>query len=1427
MENIRESERSLRRFARANIGTAYAEVAKARRSKFGEEARGLTRYLTNLSTDPSMVIQFDRFSVVDAALALAKSYASSEKAQQEDASSYIYSMVSYLINGEIYSDAMVGGDIALGGISLEKLQGSPATIARLLVDPDFRLMVYSPDGRVELSQEVLIGKAMASESDLWDWLEKHPRVAMSLRISSMRNQINNKTGFSYKISTMDLEQSIKTTALMTQRAKIEEKALKTLADRPGFYAMVAITAKMTGMKRAQLRDKMIDDVDLVIELLRGMHSWRNNTLSFVEEMARAQSLDWDAIEDAYQRGEDANRAFAGNEPGSTSIEDARPSDIRFTGDYQLGQIFHRLAEDLQKYSELLDDAGIPRLESVTPQQAAELFHLDDKETRRAYFDVIQTMSGAKTAQSTSVNGAMSKLWSGLMILAGANPEPCLAPTPDPITTEEFATSWIDHVGRKAVILDDSGEPQLLAINEVTAPRIMALSGPDGVVIEDPAMCTNILCACKRHATADASTNFGPNQTSALGRFLTIIRSLSTEGLNLKVKTVGDDGTDSIAKFDVTEIMKTGVDVEKIANGIYREHEDPMDGLAAARRYVAGVMKDAFTSMKYGDEMSLDDLVNVAQIIVRPAVTVEGEPPAIMVMQLGHVNSIISNELSRFGPDLDMDDIIAIASSVLDTAAVDAALDVESLLAGVRIPTLMKNRPGITDQRMSATERSLRLMYEIQKVADTISVVSGEMADLGKTVFDPLGGATRAKLNDLVKGSAKKSAWELDRFESKLSDDFEAALVAWDDVTHPPESDDWSFGADREGGPRITGVFTSAGKRRVAMAIGPQNAWIISSRYEDVADAIVKAYELGVTILLSGELDSDTWDKVYERTGGGLDRHQGVDKSLDGQKRLVVNTFDIRLNGGSTAGRDGSFDVAQFKADPAGLGFFAESVANEFGLSDAEFAACRSWVEKIKVNRTGEYRMKLSTMFGNLLGQRELIDVGKDGEMPYASVMDGFEIAQFIVGPVSRQEMIPVDLGVDVGPDSPVATRLEESFTRYLSRLDEIDPKTGLLPNGRPDEIIGWVAAAWGDETRYHPIRVYEADNSSGAPESFDIKGVVFDTDRQELVIDWAHGGTMEGRAFKLFEDLYSADKFIARPRTIDDIKLDDGTALSGMVARQSTLSRRGFMKRNQLMMTLMYKARTEPFGYNLADDKYGALIAHPELKEKLRTGTAMISDWTDENGEYQDLEFFPGEPGMNTFANHIARECIKFAINPTNFFASRFFTDITIPKIDGEGRRVDETVDEDWVPSNVWFNYQVLFDDNEFFQGQLMAFMHKLMPTLCPPGYEDIGGTLFNSDLKLLVPVTYTDIDGKKVTVKQWLDVYGGFHFFDEHYTGHSNSGATVKTYGPSTVNTLSASRPMSIDEINMLRGWSKMAVPQADTYHPIIGLADSDEDAF
>ena len=356
--------------------------------------------------------------------------------------------------------------------------------------------------------------------------------------------------------------------------------------------------------------------------------------------------------------------------------------------------------------------------------------------------------------------------------------------------------------------------------------------------------------------------------------------------------------------------------------------------------------------------------------------------------------------------------------------------------------------------------------------------------------------------------------------------------------------------------------------------------------------------------------------------------------------------------------------------------------------------------------------------------------------------------------------INFDMGTTFAYEDQVTDQLfVEQVYRFRNRVgmdEEAFSKRGWLDSVAPNEIAAMVRTEVGGVAYYHPVRPYETANKSGAPAEINIQSIGFDDATGKIQVNWVYEGDMRGKSFKIFEDDNASVKMIARPDSVPDMLMQDGTQIAGMTARASTATRRMYMRNQQKMLTLIYKARMSPWGYNLGEIE-SMLIKEPELKQILVDGTPSYSVWADAVANRQIQ--FTDDAQMNNLLNYFASRCVNYGIDPTIFFASHH-----------NGK-----------PNYEWFNYQLVLKSDREFRSTFMSLMHLLtkdnpLGPICPDGLNDTSDrpTLFDRNLQVLRPVLRED---GSIRGYERVDMFGGWHFLDTHVYGFHASGTNSKSY--------------------------------------------------
>lgn len=486
---VQASRDLMDRYAKTSYQHCVDNVDEAIKEHAGQGA--LMPFLKTVAASGTVLNSFQPWMMVDAILSnLERTYKSSEKNSQEAVVSYLYVAVSTLINGGVFSDLAVGADFGLDEIAADRFQRTPRILAKLLSDPDFSITVYDGTGDVVLNQAKLLENqdGADTEAKIWSWMKAHPRAAMSLRKHAVRNGVDKKTGFSHPTATANLSDTITQVNTVKNHVNYARNiALSELADHPGFYAMVSLSTKISGMKRYQLRDKTIKTVDKMLDTILYLAKTPGVSVdALVRQAFTDAGYDMDKITEVLAEG---NRQ-------ETDISVAPSEDVRDTREYHLGQLYEKLSADLSKYVELvgslpdIKDRSAGRLNAKN-HGLSELLQLKDEGALRSYFDTIQVMSSAKTQVSTSINGGESRRNAVLMILAGYTSPDCGNEEGRivlDVTT--FEQEWQKYDGYKAF---DPATGRNIPIDEVSYGEIIGLSRDGSVVIENPAACLDPLC----------------------------------------------------------------------------------------------------------------------------------------------------------------------------------------------------------------------------------------------------------------------------------------------------------------------------------------------------------------------------------------------------------------------------------------------------------------------------------------------------------------------------------------------------------------------------------------------------------------------------------------------------------------------------------------------------------------------------------------------------------------------------------------------------------------------------------------------------------------------------------------------------------------------------------------------------------------------
>lgn len=1161
LRTFKQSNSKVDAMANKSLKSASESIAKARKN-LGNPNKELNDYLTNLNTNKAEAFVLDRGAYIDALHSIKDATsASSEKASQEWAMNVVYSIMSYKRNGGLYSDLTVADDFYNGSISVNDLAQNQNLISRILRDPDFSIKVYDSFGDAVINREVLTGAKSISE--LWDWLEENPRFGQALRTQTVVGS-REKDGKSYLFATNDLGYSIteiNSTVSSPTAESVTNQIFHHLADHPGFGGLVLALTEMTGKKKRQTMIPAEKSLEMLCKQLYSLAD-KGPAAPFIIDQIVEESL-------AGVKAEEVDKFRAS------------------------------LTNNLTKYVSELQSLELPNIDmgEIPPMNL-----LVDENAIASYFHIIQTLSSAKTEANTGINGAESKKKGALAVVFSSAPPSCGVAVPlngsdgqPGLTPEEFASNRSDYYRMHTF----DGQ----VINEITWDKIQPDPETGRIMIHDPAACTSPGCSCADHMLADPSTNFDPNnQKTPLSRYMTDHRSFDTENLNLKIKKTGDDGKDSISKFDITFD-----DVDERHNEVHKAYDT--GGLQAARRALAQQLYDYHQTTGH-DSLSLGDFINVAHTMIREIPTGEEGINRIAITSLSQLNEVVKQGIydarAKYG-ELSESDMRTEGMKALLSFNPEARIDPRTLLNKVSLIGQGTNTWYTKDHRRSSETRNLELINKLH-------------------ASNPDGRATDSQVRARAKQVHKENSKELkavrDRIGPKLFKGYD-----------------------------ILGIVGSKQGAAGGRMIGPKSAWIVSkeAKTEQVHQAALEAQRLGITLIIPTKTDAIERGLISSETIGELTEYPGG--------VFAIPFFDVLLNGRNTEATNGAVNVGVTRQPKDALVSIVEMPFDNIGLGDAEAQFLEDFTDRVQVKDSGLYEIPGAEAFSLLQASNPNARLKIEGPGKLAKV----EIQAAIVNPSDSMgiERAMIDIGEMTEYGDQIYETTQKEVKRYIERFGETDDQ-GWLPNGRPGEIIGWLRGEVQGTIAWAPIRIYDSREGKASPRTFDVQGYEWDPGRATLVVKWGFNEGLLGNTVKLFEANFASDKFVAKaelPKQMPRRKLKNGMPIDVLISDKSTASRRPGLKIHHSLTTLMAQARVTGNGYNFGDIQ-GVLPGRDETRVKLQAGLLRIEDW-DAALKGGDIEFFPASFGndkavMEAFMNKMMRKAVSCGINPSDVLASHY-----------------------------------------------------------------------------------------------------------------------------------------------------------------------------
>ena len=1151
LDNIRVTNKALNNYNRTNTEKITKQVVAA---KLIDNADVYLDYLlTDVKNNPANLYQVMPDHIIDAALyVMDPEFAISEKAKSGDVLSLAFASASYARFGRLVSDAVYADDVAMGVMHVDDFIRTPMEMAKLLSNPNYRIHLYddlNPMGKTYSREEIIGSKPTYNQ--IWNWLQKNPRAAMCLRSHTTSGYGNGKH---MSIATRNLPDTLQSDY------SPENAARQLLVDNTGYRAALAMTVRMSGKKKIQARGELVENEPILLDTLRWAAA-HPNPGAFIELYL------------AYPTSQATKKL-----KGRILHDTVGPNGI-----------IDDLTTRLTNYAWKLKEKGL--ILNEKPKKLTT-FHFDDPKTALSYWSGLANLDNAKTEIDTAINGATSDRFNTLTYLANIiEPVPCEAPPPELVPVYEFMFDWHKYAGHK---IHGTNIP----VTEMRIDKIIA-QHPEGIPIEDPAMCTSSF-PCIRHAMFDPSSNMNPStQTTALGRLNSIVRSKSAEHLNLKSTTRGGDELDSFTKKPELEpFEQTRAMIEETFE---------TSGLPATRVAMATWLQSTYQKMGY-DDLSLSDFVNIAQLMVRIQHAPEGDPK-LLVMSLGQLNALCRNACQQLvntsTGQLSNQDFMTAIKQAMETVEVEPNIDILGAINRIQISQQQNFRVGTIDHMQSAHPRNDQVMRKLMETPGAITATEANINQTVKVLYDRLPNTYQEKL---------------------------AKWIGYRNIDKPKI-------INRQYAYNLLGITDKNGAT-LSRIPGTRTAYVItdSASLDAVKSTLQLGEQLGTTIFIPKM--TPTIEQAIADVG-----HANNTVRLDNGV-YTIPFFDILLNGPNTSGQLGSYNVGVTTAHPDNFATMVVVPPSFLQFGDADAIATTNLTNRVQPTKRGEYLAPVNTMFANFR---------KDNPHTYPHIQKlSKERIQYLI----EAQGFNVDPGRFLSTYDQV--KYEAAIDRYFNRFDDEANENGwLLNNLRPGDVIGVVEALVDGDIAHHFVQVFPDDNKSGAPRTLNIANPIFRKSENTLVIPWEHKGKLEGNYFKFQQGLFEGNKMICSPDVMEAPLMQDGNAVDVFVGESTVASRLiGGIRENLLMYSLMHVARNEPYGYNLAELPNTLLTngtnVPSQLRDGLLTGELRLGDWI----EYIDTQGHPiyvaDNPTINAFIQKLVEDSISAGVNPSLVLASRY-----------------------------------------------------------------------------------------------------------------------------------------------------------------------------
>ena len=859
-----------------------------------------------------------------------------------------------------------------------------------------------------------------------------------------------------------------------------------------------------------------------------------------------------------------------------------------------------------------------------------------------------------------------------------------------------------------------------------------------------------------------------NGLNAVQLFYSDKRSYSSEAGNLKAAKTGDDGKMSITKHSRFLDSKERSDLVDVINKVESMYdgsdESYLECCLEFGKYIK--KRDALLDFK---TMSDSQYASLASVMLRRKDNIETGESILDIVSLSQITACINDNLGYaiMGVNLRSKgaaDTVAEASNgivesitglslarsldpdTLEKRIVSSA-HVDSFMPAALqdVPGLIERKYGAIRQRSSSADRNMALL---QKLA-----MKGR-DERGRVIWK----------SDVMFLDRRQKDNILNRITAMLINDKESSF---DDMVSSISSAGYAvvaYMSSRNGRSVMPCKATTVSMKEASKVSydtsvkgvpGPANVVFVEDQ-KSFDDAFAYAEKYGMTLMFPSSLD-------LSPNQANLIKDRYVDFPID-ERIAVIPMFDEKLNGSKEKRSGYAF------YNPDNVTRFWEDEFNIYSLGDASIALTKYADASITVFDRGTksngkaFSIDAEHLFADTLSSIEA-QYGSSARVLEYSIVDEDEIMSQIV---NNDSIPPTDLMIS--DSNPNYEKLVGAHLNRLKMFKSFYSGGTHVGTARPNQIVAWAKCDIAIEnesnmfTVYAPIVPFQVSNDSksrGVPLSYSVDSVKLI--QSKFIVEWTNNAIEKSikKLVKIFEGTIGANKQIYAGDPIDDITLDDGNMITGVLAAASVKNRiLGADKRAESMYTLMFEARTSPWGYNFGDVDNafcGYMIGNELLSDAIKTRRISESEWQSIMSD-PSFRFLPQDmDGLNEFIYDQCNKCLEIGVNPSDFLTSGIY------------------IDNQLVNYHNLFEFKMLFESSPNYQDMLLKYMHIVTGgKICQYGLSGAYGRtyrggnikpLFRLDkhgvLRRRVPV-YTDKDGKITYRWQFVRTSLGFMSEDD-----------------------------------------------------------------